>query len=196
MTSSRRAFTLIETVIGLLIGGVLMAALYSLFFQYFGMTQKGEDYLTSVRDAMITLEDLRKELKAAKEVTLPAALETTGDQKIDLTTPGTELRLKGTNGEISYSVAKNTHDRLFLEKAYWEDQKKVRKSEFHINRMQGFEVFWVHQKQRPGNSRFTTRSLFVTLELQGTVGSKTGTRVKIGTLVTPFFNTAEHSSWP
>jgi prepilin-type N-terminal cleavage/methylation domain-containing protein len=190
------AFTLIEIVVGLLIGGLVMVALYTLFFQYFGVTQKGEDYLTSVRDAMITLEDLRKELRAAREITLPKPLETTGSTNIVLADPSKELRLKGSNGEISYTVSKNSRNQMILEKAYWDDKKAVRRAEFHINRLNGFEVFWIKQKQTPGKSHFTTGSLFVTLELQGTVGTKSGTRVKIGTCMTPFFNTAENSTWP
>lgn len=191
-----RGFTLLETTIGIVLGSLLLAALYQVFFKYIGVTQKGEDYLTSVRDAMITLEDLRKEFKAASEVVIPDPVESKDSEKIDLSKPSQELRLKGANGLISYTLNRNAQNQAYLEKAYWEGDKKLKQSSFHISRLNDFEVFWVHQKQIPGNSYFTTKSIFVNLEIQGTIGTVSGAKVKVGTVITPFFNTAENSSWP
>lgn len=189
--------TFIESVIAMVIGMLILGSVYFVFFRYVSSSVRGEDTITSVRDAMIIFEDMRSEVLASSDVREPPPVTLEAGQAINFSAPvATEVIILGSNGTIRYSVQKNSRNETFFEKAFMEDGEVKKSKNFSTDRIREFSARWIMQKQAPGQARFRTKSLFVTIELQGSIQGNSGTPLKVNSVLTPPFNTKESSTWP
>lgn len=188
-------FSLIEVVIGLLVGSLLLTSAHMIFGRYVQTSIKGQDTLVSVREAMLTLENIRKEVMMAKNVASPTPVISDLDDPVDLSKPGNTLCLLGPHGTIRYEIATDSHGQMFLQKSVTLGTNTEKKP-LDIGRVQSFSVFWIQQKQHNGPNMFTTKPLSITLVLKGESKGISATELNISTLITPQFTAYENSSWP
>jgi type II secretory pathway pseudopilin PulG len=192
---ARPGMTLVETLLAAMIAVSLLTSFYLVFSRSVGSTMKGEDTLSSIREATLILEDIRREALAAARVASPTATAATGAAPFDLTKPEERLILVGSHGTIRYEMRREG-SRQWLEKTTLAGGEVVRTQRFAENRLQEFGVFWLEQKQQPGMSVFRSRAILIILDVQGSTPGWPARSVKVHTLVSPPFTAKEHSTWP
>ncbi len=69
----RRGVTLIEVVVGLLIGSLLLLSLSRIFSEGFRISQKGSSHLTNMQAASILMAQIEQDLSAALLVEFPGS---------------------------------------------------------------------------------------------------------------------------
>ncbi len=188
--------TLIEMCIGVVLALLVLVALHQVFSHYTSASLKGQDTLTSVREALQTLEHIRREAMMATNIASPAPLLSDLAEPIDLSASARELLMLGPEGAISYGLATDARGVMYLERAVTVGTAVNRKT-MNLGRVRDFLVYWIVQKQHNGPNQFVTRSLYVQLVLQGTdLRGAPATEVRVGSLISPPFSAFANSTWP
>ena len=190
------AFTLIEVVIAVALSALVIGAVQILFAKYVGVSMKGEDTITSTRNAMLLLEDIRKEMMMASGGASPAIVISRAGDALDLSKPSNELKINTTQGTVVYSILRDSQGKKYLEKSVVAGGRQLFKKSMEVNRLQEFYVHWFEQKNVSGTARFNVKSLFVAIELQGNLPGQNATKIELNCVITPPLNVIENSNWP
>lgn len=191
----RAAWTLVEAALGIVLFTLLMAAAYQVFSHYVRASLKGQDTMTSVREALQVLEDIRREAMAASNVASPTPRLSEGATPVDLSDPGHALCLLTPEGTLLYRLATDAQGLSFLHRSLTQGGQ-VQNKALAIGRVRDFLVYWIVQRQVIAGGLFVTRCLSVTLVLQGDVVGLPATELKVSTLIGPPFAAFADSSWP
>lgn len=177
---SRRAFTMVEAVVGVLVAVLVLGSMYQLFTQTLRNTTTGTDLINAIREAHALFSSIRKDLLAATEVVTPlggvAASLSMAIADVNLPDPTTSpypqtlqftlgpatatYTLVGTAGKMSI-------ERHLLGKDLTGNPVDTLRR-FAVPRMKGFRALLVtkgHATAATGSS-FSTRHVFVQIVLQ------------------------------
>lgn len=187
--------TVVEAVLGTVIALIVLGSFYLVFSRSVGSSMQGEDVLTSLQDASIILEDIRREVMMASRIASPAELITSGVDEIPLNNGSTTLVILGGHGTIHYRfVAQGTSG--YLEKSSRNGDQILSSKRLAYPRLKEFSVWWIKQRQTSGANIFHSRVLCIILNVQGDKPGQSGRAIRMQTLIAPPFTAKEHSTWP
>ena len=191
-----KGFTLVEATVAVVLAAMVIGSMQMLFVRYVGISMKGEDTITSVRGAVLVMEDIRHQMMLATSISTPTAQVSNLAEEIDLAKPSHELKIDTSEGTILYEIVKSSKDKLALQRSLLMGKQVLKKRLLSIDRLKDFSVHSVIQRNQTAGTRFPMHSIVVSIELQGSLPGQSATAIKLRTVITPLFNTVENSTWP